>query len=204
MTHPILIELPTPILTPRLILRPPMAGDGKAVHEATVESMTELKLWMRFAREESSVEKAEVNARIALSKFILREDLRMLFFDRNTGSLIGSTGLHHCNWDYRTFMIGYWVRTSCAGKGYVTEAAHALTRYAFDELKATRVEIRCNASNLKSRGIPERLGFELEAILKNEDTLAHPEITCRDHAYYARTSIEGLPALDVSWPSVMV
>lgn len=37
------------------------------------------------------------------------------------------------------------------------------------DLRARRLEIRCESTNTKSRTIPEKLGYELEGILRNED-----------------------------------
>ena len=49
----------------------------------------------------------------------------------------------------------------------MTEALNALTQYAFETLKAKRVEIRIDTENLKSRKVAERCGYELEATLEN-------------------------------------
>lgn len=51
----------------------------------------------------------------------------------------------------------------------MTEAIHELTHFAMVDLKARRLEIRCESTNTKSRTIPEKLGYELEGILRNED-----------------------------------
>ena len=84
-----------------------------------------------------------------------------------TGEFIASAGLHRINWDIPQFEIGYWVDSRFSGKGYMVEAAKGITDYAFTELKANRVEIRCDSLNKKSRAIPEKLGFKLEGILES-------------------------------------
>lgn len=48
------------------------------------------------------------------------------------------------------------------------EAVRALTRFALNDLSCKRVEIRCDVRNTASRKVPERLGFELEGILRND------------------------------------
>lgn len=42
-----------------------------------------------------------------------------------------------------------------------------LTAMAFQTLGARRVEIRMDSRNERSRRVPERLGFKLEAVMRN-------------------------------------
>lgn len=51
----------------------------------------------------------------------------------------------------------------------MTEAVQGICNFAFSQLHARRLEIRCDTKNIKSKLIPERLQFELEGIIKNED-----------------------------------
>ncbi len=163
---PILVDLPIPIVTPRLTLRPPQPGDGAELNRAIIESFEDLNKWMPWATERPSVDASEENVRRACAKWILREDLRISIFDRETGFLAGSTGLHRINWDLPRFEIGYWVRTRFASKGYITESTNALTRYAFQQLGAKRVEIRCDSRNVRSVSVLNRLGFDFEGTLR--------------------------------------
>ena len=50
----------------------------------------------------------------------------------------------------------------------MTEAVKELTDFGLNQLKFKRIEIRCESTNLKSRTIPEKLGFKLEGILRND------------------------------------
>ncbi|MDQ1146442.1 RimJ/RimL family protein N-acetyltransferase [Bacillus sp. SORGH_AS 510] len=183
---PILIDFPEQLTTERLLIRKPMPGDGKAVYDAMQASLTELKEYMPWAHRNQTVEDVEVNMREAHAKFLTREDLRLHLYDKETREFIGSSGLHRINWSVPKFEIGYWIDTRHSGKGYITEATHAITEFAFTELKARRVEIRCDSNNSKSRAIPEKLGFTLEGILKN-DGLSADGIEIRDTCVYAKT-----------------
>lgn len=98
-----------------------------------------------------------------------REDLRLLVFLKETGEFIASSGLHKIDWTIPKFEIGYWIDSRFSGKGYMTEAVKGISDFAFRELEAKRLEIRCDTKNIKSRAIPERLSFTLEGIFKNED-----------------------------------
>lgn len=183
--NPILIDFPSEFETERLHIRMPMPGDGKVVHESKQASKNELLPWMPWAQREESEEDAEINIREAHVNFLNREDLRLLVFHKETGVLIANSGLHRIDWDVRKFEIGYWIDTRYSGKGYMTEAAKGIAEFAFRELKANRVEIRCDVKNAKSRAIAERLGFELEGILRQDSLDAYGK-ELRDTCIYAK------------------
>jgi ribosomal-protein-serine acetyltransferase len=60
--------------------------------------------------------------------------------------------------------IGYWLGAEFQGHGLMTRAVKAILAHAFEGLGLHRVEICCGEDNLKSRAIPERLGFTLEGV----------------------------------------
>lgn len=162
-------EVPTEIKTERLLLRMPMPGDGKTVNEAIHASLDELKPWLGFAQEEPSPQDTEINQLESHLNFMKKEVLRYLIFHKETGSFIGTTGFHSIDWEVPKMEIGYWLDSRVTGKGYMVEAVAALTDLAFATLKCNRLEIQCDAENLKSRAIPEKLDFVLEGILKNDE-----------------------------------
>ncbi|UOQ95014.1 GNAT family N-acetyltransferase [Halobacillus shinanisalinarum] len=167
--NPILLEFPHEFETERLLIRMPKPRDGEAVHNALKASIKELKPWMPFAQNNQSEEETEINVRESHINFLKREDLRLLVFHKETGQLVCSSGLHRIDWDVPKFEIGYWADTRFSGRGYTTEAVAGITQFAFKELSAKRVEIRCDSNNSKSKAIPERLGFRLEGVLRNDD-----------------------------------
>lgn len=186
MTDPVLLELPTGIETERLLLRPPQAGDGVALHEAIVESLPELRRFLAslpWVAAEQSVESSEVYCRNAKANFIARKDLPFLMFDKSTGQLVGATGLHRVQWDTVKAEIGYWVRLSQAGRGYVSEAVRRLATYAFEELHAVRVEIITDSGNLASRKVADNCKFELEGVFRNDRRA--PDGSLRNTCVYA-------------------
>ena len=167
---PLLIDVPERLATERLVVRVPRAGDGTAVNAAVCVSHAELAPWMPWAATLPSVDESEAYCRRAHAKFLLREDLAMFVFaggaDDREGELVGATGLHRIDWPLRSFEIGYWRRTGCEGRGFMTEAVRAMARMAFDALDARRVEIRMDDRNVASWQLAERAGFTLEALLR--------------------------------------
>ncbi len=194
----ILEDIPVPITTPRLLLRPPKAGDGAAISEAKRESWSELQKWMPWAKGEIDEVQDEILARQNHAKFITREDLMLLAFDKNNPErLIGSTGLHRMDWNLRIFEIGYWIRSSETGKGYASEIATSLTLYAFNALKASKVKINAAQGNAASQRVIEKCGFVKEAVLKKDDTLPNGQVV--DTYCYARFDTKGLKGMSVAW-----
>ncbi|MFJ5761347.1 GNAT family N-acetyltransferase [Neobacillus sp. NPDC093182] len=182
---PILREFPEEFTSERLLIRNPMPGDGKAVYDAIQASLNELKPWMPWAHNNQTQQDVEANIRDAYVKFLAREDLRLLVFNKETGEFIASSGLHRIDWAVPKFEIGYWIDTRFSGKGYITEASEAITEFAIKELNARRVEIRCDSRNIKSHAVPERLGFTLEGILKN-NSIAVDGKELRDTCIFAK------------------
>lgn len=185
MINPLLIDFPEEFSTERLIIRMPRPGDGKVVYAAIKASKNELQPWMPFAQKEQSEEDVELNIRSSYISFLNREDLRLLVFLKDTGEFVASSGLHRINWSIPKFEIGYWIDSRYSGKGYMTEAVKGIADFAFSQLNAKRLEIRCDAKNTKSRAIPEKLGFSLEGILKNDD-LSPDTNELRDTCIYAK------------------
>ena len=182
---PLLIDLPEQIATARLVLRPPRPGDGVVVNPAIQESIEDLQPWMPWATPVPTVEQTELWCRKAHAEFAARKQLPLLAFLRDDPStFVGSTGLHRIVWDVPLLEIGYWVRRRFARQGYVTEAAEAVTAFAFETLRAERVEIRMDDRNERSWRVAERLGFPLEGVLRRESRA--PDGTVRDTRVYAR------------------
>ena len=56
--------------------------------------------------------------------------------------------------------IGYWLGVEHWGKGYATEAVHALVDYAFTDLGLTALNAGARVTNPESRRVLEKCGFQ--------------------------------------------
>ncbi|KZE69153.1 acetyltransferase [Fictibacillus phosphorivorans] len=172
--NPLLLDIPLQLETERLILRAPLqTGEGEIVNKAIRDSFHELKAWLSLFQELPTVEETEILLRNAHISFLKRESFRFLIFDKVGGKdVIGTISLHRIDWDIPKGEMGYWMNTKYSGNGYMTEAVKELLNFGLNHLAFKRIEIRCDSSNLKSRSIPEKLGFVLEGTLRNEDLSA--------------------------------
>lgn len=96
--------------------------------------------------------------------------------------LAGTIGFVDIDWDDRKAEIGYWLGETFQGKGLMTRACRAVVDHALMDLGLNRVEIVCATGNVKSRAIPERLGFVQEGILRQAEWLYDHFV---DHVVYA-------------------
>ena len=185
--EPLLEDVPERIETERLILRIAHGGDAAALNMAVCESLDDLRICMPWAQSAPSMAQSEADCRRMQAKFLLREDLPMFMFERRAdgseGDFVGGTGLHRISWSVRRFELGYWCRTGRQGCGYVTEAAQAVTRFAFERLRAGRVEVRMDDTNERSWRVAQRAGFVLEGVLRSESL--NPLGEARDTRVYA-------------------
>ncbi|MFD0713407.1 GNAT family N-acetyltransferase [Paenibacillus sp. GCM10027626] len=182
--NPMLLPIPESFESDRLLIRAPLPGDGAAVNEAMKESAEELRCWMPWAQTMPTIEQSELNIRRSQLQFMERSDLRLLLFHKNDAHFIGSSGLHRIDWQARKFEIGYWVRTSCSRQGFITEAVEAISQFAIDQLQANRIEIRCDARNVRSALVAERLQFTLEGTLRRDH--CDPEGLLQDTLVFAK------------------
>lgn len=189
-----------PIRTPRLFLRPKQVGDGAATAAAVAETWDELHAWMRWAEDRKffTAESMEIRVRHVMASFILREGIELMGIETATGEAVIWCGLHDIDWEGRQCDTGYWVRKSAQVRGFATEAANALVRYAFGALAMRRVGLTHSHGNEASQRIAEKLGFSLEGVQRGANIL--PGGKSADRCCYARFDVAGLPDLDVHWP----
>jgi len=194
-----LIEVPMPIETPRLVIRPKKPGDGAASASAVSETWDDLRSWMEWAEnlDEFTAESQEARIRHQVTSFMLREELNLLGIA--SGQPVIWCSFYDLDWTARQCNIGYWVRKSAQGKGLATETGNAMVRYAFGALRMRRVGLTHSSGNEASRRVADKLGFALERIERAASRLPGGRIA--DRRCYARVDISGLPYLDVNWGS---
>ena len=81
--------------------------------------------------------------------------------EKSTGNLIGRTGFtDQIGWP--GFELGWTIAPEYQGRGYATEAARMLLRYAFDVLDRPHVISLIHPDNTPSRKVAEKLGEKIE------------------------------------------
>ena len=149
------------IVTERLLLRRPVAGDAEAIFRryAGDETVCRYLAWPRHRSIDDTRQFLEWSdqewARGPAGPYLVTA--------RDGGLLLGSTGLAF-ETPYRA-STGYVIVQSEWGRGYATEALLAMRGLA-GELGVQRLYAACHPDHLPSRRVLEKAGFRFEGTLR--------------------------------------
>ncbi len=145
-------------------LRPFIEENATEIFAAVKANYKHLQPFLHWVTEDYSLESADEFINRTQKAFAENTSQTFGIFYRE--KVVGAIGFVNFNWGSKRTEIGYWIAQDHEGKGIVTKSCKVLIKYAFDELKMNRIEIRCATENIKSRAIPERLKFTLEGVLR--------------------------------------
>lgn len=182
------------IETERLIIRTPVMADADMIQRAKIEAWPDLQQWMSWA-----VDGTE-NIEALREHFIAgaSEKNHLIAIEKEGGGFVLSTGATPMPDRDAQYEVGYWAARSMRGKGFATEAANAVCRYAFDVLHAKAAYICHYEGNEPSRKVIEKLGFTKTGVAKDAHTRPTDGALLDKHEYIM-TDAGVLPALNVRW-----
>lgn len=145
-----------------LKLRLPEIHRAEELTAVVRENLDHLKPWMPWAVDDYSIDHAKQFIHRSLNEFA--QDGRFNAIIEVNGKAAGSIGFHNLDSVNRSAEIGYWIGKEFEGRGIVTRCCRVLIDYLFDTMGLNRLQINCNVENVRSRAIPEKLGFKLEGL----------------------------------------
>jgi RimJ/RimL family protein N-acetyltransferase len=158
---------PYRIETERLVIRCyDPAADAPLLKEAIDSSLDHLRPWMPWAEDEPQTvaEKVEL-LRSFRAGFDADKNYAYGVFAPDESRQLGGCGLH-ARGGPSSLEIGYFIRADALRQGYATELTAVLTRAAFEICGVERVDIQIDPENVRSSGVPRKLGFTHEGTLR--------------------------------------
>lgn len=149
--------------TTRLILRPVQEVDAPRIQElasAREVAATTLRIPHPYPEDGG----AEF-VKMCLSLDPARGECPFAILPRGSDQLIGLCGLEP-EFNHRQAEMGYWIGVPYWGRGYATEAAAAMLRFAFLDLELHRVHAAYFSNNPASGRVMEKLGMRFEGIYR--------------------------------------
>lgn len=169
--------MPTRIETPRLTIRLARLDEIQACADVIAANIAHLHPWMLWAKG------VEANP-AALYKFIAEQhlgvsdpaclrELGLGVFLRESGTLIGGTGLHDIRPDTASAETGYWIAKPHTGNGYAEECCRHVLSWALrppnqSGMGLRRVRIFCSSANKPSARVPEKIGLTREVTQRSD------------------------------------
>lgn len=140
---------------------------AEVLYELAVDNRTHIEQWMQWIRNMHSVD--FMHNFIKYTKERNANGLEYAYIILFNNIVVGRIGLYKIDAQNKIGEIGYWISEDYQGYGIITKACEGLISFAFKELLLNRIEIKCGTENYKSQGIPERLNFKLEGVLKEAE-----------------------------------
>ncbi len=150
------------IETERLILREFTVDDWKQVH--VYASDADLVQFMAWGPNSEDATKDYIDRMIISQKQNPREIYESAITLKDNGSLIGGCGLHVE--EHSQAALGYCLNRQFWGSGFATEAAYALCKFGFSEIKLHRIFATCRPVNIGSSRVMEKIGMTKEGMLR--------------------------------------
>jgi RimJ/RimL family protein N-acetyltransferase len=152
------------LITERLILRDFVEGDWPAVLAYSSDP--------RYLRYYEWTERTPEQVQAFVQMFLRgqqgqpRIKFQLALVLKHNGQLIGNCGIRKDTPDARQADIGYELAPDYWGQGYATEAARAVVRFGFSELRVHRIWADCVADNVGSTRVLEKIGMRREGHLR--------------------------------------
>lgn len=104
-----------------------------------------------------------------------------IVYDKTKQRYAGSTRFMNIDWNNKVLHIGStWIGNEFQGSGLNTAMKNLMINYAFQKMGFEKVEFRVDQRNIRSRKAVEKLGAQLEGILRQNVYLTdgHKRNTC--------------------------
>ena len=163
------------IHTKRLILRPFQAEDAPVLN--SIANQAYILKWMPDWK--TNVEDTENAIKWFVSQYPLasKSAARVMLAVELHGSVIGMVGIGNKEEVHNEIEVAYFISESQAGKGYISEAAKAVSQWALDTLKMDYLIAIVETDNYPSQRVVEKCGFQkidTRMILNSGDTEEKP------------------------------
>jgi RimJ/RimL family protein N-acetyltransferase len=157
-----MLEPSYPIYTERLFLRPFKDSDLEDLYAYhSLSEVTRFLYWDKRTLDETkkALERKKNEAHLTKEG----STLTLAVIHKETSRVIGEVSLTWHSQEHQQGEIGFVFNPAFQGHGYAAEATGVIFSLGFEELKLHRIYGRCDARNIASYKLMERLGMRREA-----------------------------------------
>jgi RimJ/RimL family protein N-acetyltransferase len=152
-------------------IRPYRLEDAGACYQAVMESLHALSRFMPWARPDLTLDMQRTWVTSKVAAFEEGTEFEFVI-SSDEGHYLGGCGLNRIDTLNRRANLGYWVKSSAAGRGAATAATRLLVEWGFANTELHRLEVIVSTRNAASLRVAEKAGAVREGVLKNRLLLA--------------------------------
>ncbi|TAG64903.1 MAG: N-acetyltransferase [Oscillatoriales cyanobacterium] len=160
----ILANLPI-IETERLLLRKITLNDASDMFEyASNPEVSEYTMWSTH----TSIEDTKYFLKSLTKMYKRKELVDWGIVHKAEKKFIGTCGYVEWSMTHSRAEIGYALSARYWREGYMSEAVNAIIEFGFREMLLNRIVGRCEVNNIASARVMEKVGMQLEGILRQQ------------------------------------
>ena len=150
-----------------IIIRPCRLDDAAVICEGVRETMGEMLKWAPWCHPDYSM--SDCTSWLSSRSQMWSEGIEYDFvvFDTKDNTFLGGCAIDQINRKHNFANLGYWVRSSCSGQGIATAVVRLISRFGFETLGFTRLELVVAAQNKTSQRVAEKVGAVREGTHRN-------------------------------------
>ena len=165
------------------MLSPLDGAAAREMHEAIQASRAELEPWLPWVPFTQDAASSLQFAETSVADWDAQRASRFVIRERTTHVFLGIVGIESWQALNDSGDLGYWLKAGMHGRGYMTEAARATLRFAFDVVGAHRIRVAASTENHRSLAVIRRLDFRFEGIARHAEFVAGRWL---DHAVFGQ------------------
>ena len=147
-------------------IRPYAEDDIPLLLEAVRESIADVHPWLPWCHPGYGLDDARAWVTRQVAAFAEGADFQFVIVSPS-GRFSGGCGIDQIDRINRRANLGYWVRSSEAGRGAATDAAREAAAWAFANTNLIRIEILAAVGNVRSQHVAEKTGAIREGVLRH-------------------------------------
>ncbi|WP_171065236.1 GNAT family N-acetyltransferase [Acinetobacter sp. NIPH 298] len=158
--------------------------DANDVYEAIIDSLAHLQKYpatIPWVLNKQSLENTRLYCQNVQDNLSKNKDVVFVIRHKKTERLIGLVGLHNICWEIPRLEIGFWGNIVFNKQGLMKQAIQRLLEVLQVRYNFKRIEALVDHENQDARKLCERLGFQLESIMRN--ALRNPVDRSLRHLY---------------------
>lgn len=155
--------------TPNIQLKPLTVEDAASIAKLVNDNFTYLRRWLPWLNNSYTTKDSLTFIQETIDQKAAGRGYQVGIWWQD--SFVGVVGFHSWESRHKRASLGYWLAEKAQHHGIMTEAVRILVEDAFSKYGMHRLEIRTATTNIRSQGVPRRLGFIKEATLAEAEWL---------------------------------